>query len=193
MRRRGKVAVFVMLIGVALSLYWPPPSALAKAEILSGTVLEPDHKPVIEGPAVAEHAVVKGILTAFKRAEEALQARDIDALMAIYSKGYNYHGLRKSDMRKIWGELFTHYRQISTTHLFTTIRTVESGSDLTAEIARTGALWATVGATGQRVTIDSWYGEVHHLVNEDGMWRLRGSVGEAPTVLPFGTAPHPLF
>lgn len=193
MRRRGKVAVFVMLILAVLSLYLQPRSAVAKTEILSGTVLEPDHKPVIEGPAVADHAVVKGILAAFNRAEEAVRARDIDALMAIYSKGYNYHGLRKSDIRKIWGELFAHYRQISTTHLLTRIRTVESGSDLSAEITCTGALWATVGETGQRVTIDSWYGEVHHLVNEDGMWRIRGSVGEAPTVLPFGTAPHPLF
>lgn len=28
---------------------------------------------------------------------------------------------------------------------------------------------------------------------EEGTWRIRGNVGESSRVLPFGTAPHPLF
>jgi hypothetical protein len=47
--------------------------------------------------------------------------------------------------------------------------------------------------SGLRVPIDSWYEEVHFLTLEGGVWRIRGNVGETPRVLPFGTAPHPLF
>ena len=31
------------------------------------------------------------------------------------------------------------------------------------------------------------------LVFGERAWRIRGNVGESPRVLPFGTAPHPLF
>jgi hypothetical protein len=37
------------------------------------------------------------------------------------------------------------------------------------------------------------YEEVHSLTRESGGWRIRGNAGETPRVLPFGTAPHPLF
>jgi hypothetical protein len=47
--------------------------------------------------------------------------------------------------------------------------------------------------SGLRVPIDSWYEEVHFLALEGGVWRIRGNAGETPRVLPFGTAPHPLF
>jgi len=30
-------------------------------------------------------------------------------------------------------------------------------------------------------------------MREGGVWRIHGSAGETPRVLPFGTAPHPLF
>lgn len=51
---------------------------------------------------------------------------------------------------------------------------MESDTSTAAEVACAGNLWAKSALTGERVTIDSWYGEVHVLVNEDGVWRLRG-------------------
>ena len=47
--------------------------------------------------------------------------------------------------------------------------------------------------SGIRVPIDSGCEEVHVLTREGGAWRIRGNAGETPRVLPFGTAPHPLF
>ena len=33
-----------------------------------------------------------------------------------------------------------------------------------------------------------------HLLNlEDDVWRIRGNADDQPQILPFGTAPHPLF
>jgi len=47
--------------------------------------------------------------------------------------------------------------------------------------------------SGLRVPIDSRHEDVHFLTLEGGVWRIRGNTGETPRVLPFGTAPHPLF
>jgi hypothetical protein len=46
----------------------------------------------------------------------------------------------------------------------------------------------------ERITIDSWFREVHYLGNEEGRWRFLGNAGEVPTNVPFSSAPHhPLF
>jgi hypothetical protein len=153
----------------------------AKTQVLAGATPEADEKTVRE------------ILAVFDRAEKAIESRDLDGLMTLYSSNYNYHGLRKPDIRKIWSDLFEEYRKIESMHLFTRIMKVGGGSDTVVEVTCTGGLWAVSKTSNLRVPIDSWYGEVHYLTQEDGSWRIRGNVGDRPTVLPFGTAPHPLF
>lgn len=64
---------------------------------------------------------VSEILAAFNRAEDALHARDLDGLMALYSEQYRYHGFSKSDLRKIWEEMFTRYDNLASTHMFSRI------------------------------------------------------------------------
>ncbi|HSF66250.1 MAG TPA: hypothetical protein VLA67_02360 [Nitrospiraceae bacterium] len=50
-----------------------------------------------------------------------------------------------------------------------------------------------------QATVDQILGAFHKadaaIAAEDqgGVWRIRGNAGETPRVLPFGTAPHPLF
>lgn len=140
----------------------------------------------------ADDKTVGEVLAAFNRAEEALHARDLDALMSLYSERYTYHGLKKEDLRKVWASLLTQYPQISSTHIFSRI-VVVPGSPPVAEITCTGSLWATAKETAQRVNIDSWFYEVHYMVHEDGAWRVLGHAGEAPMALQFGVAPHPFF
>lgn len=138
-------------------------------------------------------ATLKAVIGTFEQAEEAIKAHDLDKVMAIYSPQYNYHGLKQDDIRKIWKELFDEYQEVASTHLFTKIAKVGLGRDAVLEVTCTGHLWAKSKTSGLSVPIDSWYEEVHYLVFEDGTWRIRGNVGESPRVLPFGTAPHPLF
>lgn len=140
-----------------------------------------------------DQATLKSVIGAFEQAEEAIKAHDLDKVMGIYSSQYNYHGLKKDDIRKIWKELFDEYQEIASTHLFTKIAKVGAGRDAVLEVTCTGHLWAKSKTSGLYVPIDSWYEEIHYLVLEDGAWRLRGNLGESPRVLPFGTAPHPLF
>jgi len=156
----------------------------AEAKIVvppSGSVIEVDG------------ATLKAVVGTFEQAEEAIKSHDLEKVMAIYSAQYNYHGLKKDDLRKIWKELFDEYQEIASTHLFTKMAKVGSGRDAVLEVTCTGHLWARSKTSGLYVPIDSWYEEIHYLVLEDGAWRIRGNVGESPRVLPFGTAPHPLF
>jgi ketosteroid isomerase-like protein len=140
----------------------------------------------------ADDNTVAEILAMFHRAEEALHARDIDALMELYARDYSYLDLKKNDVQKIWKNLFAQYSQLSSTHVFSKIA-AEGGKPSAAEITCTGRLWGTSKESGERVLIDSWFFEVHHLVSEKGVWRVRGLPGEPPESLGFPVTPHPFF
>jgi hypothetical protein len=152
-------------------------------------------KTVVPAGAVIEvdEATVNAVLATFERAEQAIKAHDLATVMAVYSSQYNYHGLKKDDIRKVWKDLFDEYEEIASTHLFTNIAKVGSGSNAVLEVTCSGNLRALSKTSGLYVPIDSWHEEVHYLVFEEGGWRIRGNVGESPRVLPFGTALHPLF
>ena len=136
---------------------------------------------------------VSEIVASFNRAEDALHARDLDALMALYSEEYRYHGLSKSDLRKIWQEMFSRYDSLASTHMFSRIHVGGSATQPIADISCTGSLWGLSKETGKRVIIDSWFYEIHHVVYENGAWRIRGHAGEDTKALPFGVSPHPFF
>ncbi len=166
----------------------------AELKVLPGTSFEINGQLISDHADVVEHPTLKEILAAFARAEDAVQRRDIDALMAFYATGYNYHGLKQSDVRRVWGEVFTHYRRISSTHVFTKLRVSGTGSQTRAEMTCTGGLYGTPKESGSRVTLDSWFREVHYLAKENGAWRFLGNAGNAPRTAPFTSAPHhPLF
>ena len=177
-----RVAILFALCGT-LSLGGPlQPVAEAKTQITAGTIQEVDQQTANE------------LLATFELAEKAMQARDLDGVMALYSEEYQYHGLKKADIKKVWSELFDHYKDLESFHTFSMIRTVGSSSKLVAEMTCTGVVWGTSKDTTLRSPVDSWYEEVHFLKKENGRWRIVGNVGvESHPVLQFGIAPHPLF
>lgn len=183
MTLRGRTVlatITALIIIIAVSLAGRG-TVQAKIVLPAGAVIEVD-----EGTVLA-------VIAAFEKAEQAVKAHDLETVMAVYSPQYNYHGLKKDDIRKIWKELFDEYKEIASTHLFSKITKVGSGGNAVLEVTCTGHLWARSKTSGLYVPIDSWHEEVHYLVFEDGGWRIRGNAGESPRVLPFGTAPHPLF
>jgi len=153
----------------------------ASTSISQGSVVEVDQ------------ATVSEILDVFHKADAAIAAENLDGVMALYATQYNYHGLKQADIRKIWSELLREYRDIANTHFFSQIVKVGSGSNAIIEITCTGGLSGISKTTDLRVPIDSWYEDMHFLTREGGVWRIRGNAGDQPRVLPFGTAPHPLF
>ena len=111
-------------------------------------IVVPSSGSVIEVNATTLKAVV-GI---FEDAEDAIKAHDLERVMAVYSFQYNYHGLKKDDLRKIWKDLFDEYEEIASTHLFTKIAKVGSGRDAVLEVTCTGHLWARSKTRGSALS-----------------------------------------
>lgn len=171
----------VSLILMVLSIVLCPASALALTQILPEATVEADQQSLME------------LIGTFDRAQEAIRARDLDALMALYSTAYQYHGLRRDDIRGIWKDVFARYDLIANMHTFSAIKVVKTDKGVTAEITCTGAVWANSRETHERIPIDSWHQEVHRLTKEKDGWRIVGNLGGDKATRRFGTAPHPLF
>jgi ketosteroid isomerase-like protein len=175
--RLGCLIVFTVCLCVGL-----PTAADAKTQLLAGVIQEVDSE------------TLKELVWTFEEAEHAMQARDVDKIMALYSDDYLYHGLKKADVRKIWKQLFDHYKELESFHTFLVVRMVGTGGKLIAEMTCSGVMWGTSKDTTLRSPVDSWYEEIHYLRKENGRWRIVGNMGgESIPVLQFGVAPHPLF
>jgi len=185
--RRGMTLVLLVLMGGVIGLAGcrfgqvPPMPDIGKTQLAHGAVVQADERALTD------------ILDAFHRADEALRKQDLDVLMAIYSQSYKYHGYDKDRLRLLWKDLFLLHTQFSTTHVFSKIVVNAQVTPPTAEITCTGSLWAVSKLTGQRVNIDSWFGDVHHLIYEDGAWRIRSHAWETPDPGRYVLSPHPFF
>ena len=180
-RRRRGMQWSGLLTGGVLVLLVILPAARAEVRILP------------EAAAELDQATTEAVMRTFRAADEAIRARDLNGVMALYSEQYDYHGVKKSDMRKVWANLFDEFQDLTDTHHFSRLSKVGSGSKTIIEVTCTGSLSGLSKTGGLRVPIDSWYEEVHYMTFEEGQWRIRGNVGDSPRLMPFGTSPHPLF
>ena len=158
--------------------------------------------PDLDGTYVPHSATIQtdknteaAILKSFKKAEDALKRRDIDALMDFYADNYQHRGFTKDSLRTEWKHLLQDYRDFSATHVLTRIVVDADRVPHTAQVTCTGSLWAISNDSNQRVNIDSWYNEVHYLVHRDGVWRIQGHAWEMVNPKDTRTArpPHPFF
>ena len=183
MKRRGLIKIILVLAGTLILPQYRPPSPVAAAVELAPGV-----------GAGADQPVIKELVAAFNEAEVAVRKADLDALMTFYSTAYNYHGLKRSDVRRVWEEVFLHYRDINSSHVFTELKLFQADGVKKAYVTCTGGLHGTEQQTGKPITIDSWSREVHYLVKEAGAWRFLGNVGGAsPSASPSSAPHHPLF
>ena len=183
MKRTDALKIILILAGaMTLTHCYPPTPVAAGVEFAPGV------------GADADVPVIKELLAAFDEAEAAVRNVDLDALMKFYATNYNYHGLKKSDVRRVWAEVFMHYENISSSHVFTELQLVRADGARKAYVTCTGWLYGTEKQTGKPIAIDSWVREVHHLVKEDGRWRFLGNTGGGALSAPPASAPHhPLF
>ena len=141
-----------------------------------------------------DEQVLKELVAAFDLAEIAVQQANLEALMSFYGKAYNYHGLKRSDVRRVWAEVFSHYGHIRSRHVFSNLKIIQEGSRQRAFVTCTGGLYGADKDSGTPITIDNWVGEVHSLVKEDDRWKFQGNVrGASPSVPPTSAPHHPLF
>ena len=183
MKQRSLLKIILVLAGTLILTQYPPPTPIAAVVEFAPGV-----------GADADQPVMRELIAAFNEVETAVKKGDLDALMTFYAAGYNYHGLKRSDVRRVWEEVFLHYRDISSSHVFTELKLVQAGGVKKAYVTCTGGLHGTEQQTGKPITIDSWAREVHYLVKEAGAWRFLGNAGGAVDHVPTGSAPHhPLF
>lgn len=177
-----KIRLITILCAVSAMVNVWTCSVDAKTQLTPNTIQE------------VEQQTVNELLATFEQAERAMQAHDLDGILALYSDDYEYHGLKKADIRNIWRQLFEHYQELESVHTFSMIRRVGPANKLTAEMTCTGVIWGTSKQTTLRTPVDSWFEEVHYLRKENGRWRIVGHAsGDIQPVLQFGIAPHPLF
>jgi len=183
MKRRGVFKIILILAGPLILTQCRPPTPIAAAvEVAPGV------------GADADRLVIKELVAAFNEAEAAVKKADLDAVMKFYATTYNYHGLKRSDVRRVWEEVFLHYGNLSSSHVFTELKLIQADGERKAYVTCTGALHGTEKQTGKPITIDSWAREVHYLVKEEGAWRFLGNAGGASPSAPPASAPHhPLF
>ena len=183
MNRRGVLKIVLILAGTLILTQCRPPTPVAAA--------------VGSAPGVgtdADRLVIKELVAAFNEAEAAVKKADLDAVMKFYARTYNYHGLKRSDVRRVWEEVFLHYGNLSSSHVFTELKLIQADGVRKAYVTCTGWLYGTEKQTGKAITIDSWVREVHYLVKEEGAWRFLGNAGGASPSAPAASAPHhPLF
>ena len=183
MKRRIVLKIILILAGTLILTQCRPPTPIAAVVEFSPGV-----------GVAADQPVMKELLAAFNEAETSVKKADLDALMSFYATDYNYHGLKRSDVRRVWEEVFLHYRDISSSHVFTELKLVQTGGVRKAYVTCTGGLHGTEQQTGKPITIDSWAREVHYLVKEAGAWRFLGNAGgAAPSASPSSAPHHPLF
>ena len=172
-----------MLVGMMLvsRCHHPTPSAAA-VEIAPTALVTFDQQ------------VLKELVAAFDQAEIAVQQANLEALMLFYGRDYNYHGLKRPDVRRVWAEVFSHYGHVRSRHVFSDLKIVQEGSRKQAFVTCTGGLYGADKDSGTPITIDSWVGEVHSLVKENDRWKFQGNVrGTSPSVSPTSAPHHPLF
>jgi len=151
---------------------------------------------IMKGAEVrADPETMKAILSIFDRAEEALRTKSLSGIMAVYSKAYQNRGLRKEDTSRIWEDIFARYERLSSRHVFSSM--IVDREKGTARVTCTGALFGVSvlkreGNT-EPVQIDFWFEAVHHLVLEDGVWKIIGHDPVEGGEHPFGSAIHLLF
>ena len=180
---------------VAAAMMAQVSSGHAAVHELPDMTLTRESGPTVSGAkSVRADPTMQEVLAAFDRAERALEKQDLTALMQFYAPGYNYHGLHVEDVQRIWGEVFEHYRTLTSTHLFSEMKIVHAEEGLRVELTCTGGLYGADVQSGARVTLDSWFQEVHYLVRDKQGWRFLGNRGDAPRSAPFSSSPHhPLF
>jgi len=147
---------------------------------------------------------IKAIRSVFDQAEEALGAKNLSGMMAVYSKNYQNSGLRKVDTALIWKDIFSRYEQLSSRHAFSKIL-VEQGEhgQPTAKVICTGVLFGVpilkkekppaAAPVDKPRLLDAWVQTTHYMVYENGKWKIIGHDPSADEDHPFAAALHLLF
>ncbi len=131
------------------------------------------------------------VMAFFHNAEKAIEAKDLTALMNLYSENYSDGEHDKKSAEQIWKRIFSTFDAMATRH---NMRFVNISPEKGLVIIRCSGLLVGMPKSGKGViAIDNWNQQDHVLIQEGGRWRLIGSFGRQRKRLWFDKPMHPLF
>jgi len=131
------------------------------------------------------------VMTFFHSAERAIETKDLDALMELYSDSYSNGEHDKKSAKLIWGKIFSTFDTMATRH---NMKFVKMSADKNMVVFQcSGLLLGVPDIKKGAITIDNWTMQEHVLVKEAGKWKLIGTYGSERKRLWFDKPMHPLF
>lgn len=131
------------------------------------------------------------VMMFFNSAEKAIETKDLEALMALYSDSYSDGEHDKKSARQIWERIFSRFEAMATHH---NLKLEKTSADKNMIVFQCSGLLLGAPDLKQRpITIDNWTRQDHVLVKEGGKWKLIGTYGPERKRLWFDKPMHPLF
>lgn len=131
------------------------------------------------------------VMAFFNAAEQAIETKNLSALMALYSENYRDGVHNKQSAEQIWKRIFSKFNGMATHH---NMKLVNFSEDKNMVILSCSGLLVGMPDPEQRsITVDNWTLQNHILVKEAGAWKLIGSYGKDRKRLWFDKPMHPLF
>lgn len=174
-------------------------SILIAASIFTGTASGTEHqlsdKYSMEVDPAAKQQLgeqtYNDVMTFFHAAEKAIEAKDLEALMALYSDNYSDGEHDKKSARQIWERIFARFGKMAMHH---NMKLGKASADKNMIVFQcSGLLLGAPDPKERPVTIDNWTNQDHVLVKEAGKWKLIGTYGPERKRLWFDKPMHPLF
>jgi len=131
------------------------------------------------------------VMMFFYAAEMAIERKNLEAMMALYSDNYLDGDHDKKSAEQAWRRIFATFDTMAIIH---SMKFEKISADKDMVVFRCNGL--LLGATGpdkKLVTMDSWNKQDHILVKEEGKWKLIGTYGLERKRLWFDKPMHPLF
>lgn len=177
---------------------WLAAFAFGLSIMLNVTVVDAmqasDHKFMsVDPPAknVVGEKLYSEVAEFFHEMEMAIQAKDVDSLMAHYADNYFNGPFNKRAVKTIWKHIFATMDEISTVHDMTFITTA-SGSKVLV-VRCNGLLLGIPKGKTETIAIDKWLDCDHILAKVNGKWRLVGTAGKGGMRLGFDKPMQPLI
>lgn len=131
------------------------------------------------------------VMTFFQAAEKAIETKDLEALMELYSDNYSNGIHDKKAAKQIWERIFSTFDAMAMRH---NMKLEKISAEKNMVIFQcNGLLLGVPDIKKGPITIDNWNNQEHVLVKEAGKWKLIGTYGPERKRLWFDKPMHPLF
>lgn len=131
------------------------------------------------------------VMMFFHEAEKAVETKDLEALMELYSDNYSNGIHDKKAAKQIWERIFSTFDTMAMRH---NMKLEKISTEKNMVIFQcNGLLLGVPDIKKGPITIDNWNNQEHVLVKEAGKWKLIGTYGTERKRLWFDKPMHPLF